>query len=268
MTSEELHQARQQRCPPLGAGGIAAFIAAVGYATLAPQPPWDLPALAALAPPESEPALVAELEAAIAAHSVCEIEGLGPALVYMPPDLFADAYLCRAGRLPADRRDLPAAAGRPARPPSLPHASPLAAEIAARLWAAPPLTASQLRDAIGPQRTSILAVLAAGRELVRELQILRIGGSRADPLWAPASFIFPELRLALEHTSRDTAAAALVSKYLWLMVAATEEDVAAFFGPLFSLSRFRGLLGALVAAGALLPASVDGRPGFQVAAAP
>ena len=95
--------------------------------------------------------------------------------------------------------------------------------------------------------------------------MLRIGGSRADPLWAPVSFVLPALRPALEHTSRDTAAAALVSKYLWLMVAATEDDVAAFFGPLFSLSRLRGLLGALVAAGALLPASLDGRPGYQVA---
>ncbi|MGH9535574.1 MAG: hypothetical protein ACRD2E_12030 [Terriglobales bacterium] len=265
MTHEELQQARQRRCPSLGPGGVGEFVAAVGFATFAHAPEWGLPALEAMVAPELLPVIAAELEALIAARQICEVRALGPALVYLPPELLADAYLCRAGRLPASRRDQPATAGRPALPPSLPAASPLARQVAALLWASPPLTAGQLRDAVGPQRTSILAILAAGGELARALQIVRVGGSVADPLWTPVSVAFPAARAALDHSPRDHAAAALLSKLLWLLVTATEDDLAAFFGPLFSRSRLRGLLAALEAAGVVLGASLDGRPGFQIA---
>lgn len=267
MTRDELHQLRQQRWPIWGQGGSAAFIAAAGYATLVPDAPWEVPALESLAPPEAQASLLAEIEAGISARTVCEVHALGPALVYMPPELFADAYLCLAGRLPSGRRGHLAGAGRAAQPPQLTGISPLAAAVAERLWAGPPLSASGLRTAIGPERTSTLAILAAGRELARELQILRVGGSHGDPLWAPVASALPETQRALEQTSRDRAAAALISKYLWLMAAATEDDVAGFFGPLLSGSRLRGLLHALSTASVIHATEIDGRSAFALAAA-
>ncbi len=267
MTKDELHQIRKQRWPVLGQGGLPAFLAAAGYATLVPDAPWEVPALENLAPPEAAALLPAEIEAGIRARAICEVHVFGPPLVYMPAELFVDAYLCRAGRLPSARRGREAGAGRAAQPPQLTGISPLAAAIAELLWAGQPLSASGLRTAIGPQRTSTLAILAAGRELARELQILRIGGSPADPLWAPVVSALPETHGALEQTSRDRAAAALISKYLWLMAAATEDDIAGFFGPLFSSGRLRGLLHALSTAGVIHATEIDGRSAFALAAA-
>lgn len=264
MTIDELHELRRQRRPPLAAGGLPAFVAAAGYALAVPDPAWDLPAFAAAPPAAEDGQWIAELEAAIASRRVCEVQAFGPAVVYMPPELFADAFVWAGGSLPAHRRDRPAAAARPALPPLLPHLSPLAAHVAGLLWASPPLTASQLRVAVGPERTSILAILAAGQELGRQLQILRVGGSPADPLWAPVSAVFPEVRADLAHAPRGRALAALVSKYLWLMAAADEPELFAFFGPLVSRSRLQSLLHGLATAGALTTTEISGRPAFQL----
>lgn len=270
MTPEELHELRRQRRPALAPDGLPAFVAAAGYALAAPDPAWDLPAFAAARPdaapgqPEAEPHWIAELEAAIASRTVCEVQAFGPAVVYMPPELLADAFVWAGGSLPADRRDRAATGARPAQPPALPHLSPLATHVAGLLWASPPLTASQLRDAVGPQRTSILAILAAARELARQLQIVRVGGSPADPLWSPVSAAFPQVREALAHAPRDRALAALVSKYLWLMAAADEPELFTFFGHLVSRSRLQSLMHGLATAGAVTTTEIAGRPAFQL----
>lgn len=266
MTAEELHELRRQRHPIAGPGGLPALVAAAGYVLAVPDPAWDLPAFATAVPDGTGAAWSQELEASIAGRQICELQAFGPPLVYLPPELLTDAFVWCASRLTANRRDRPRTASSPARPPLIPHLSPLAAQIADLLWASPPLSASQLRDAVGPQRTSFLAILAAGRELARELQILRVGGSLGDPLWSPVSAAFPAARRALAQSSRDRALAALVTKYLWLMVAAGEEELAAFFGPLVSHSRLQPLLHGLATAGVLASVEIAGRPAVALAA--
>ncbi|MGH9476934.1 MAG: hypothetical protein ACRD1C_11470 [Terriglobales bacterium] len=143
--------------------------------------------------------------------------------------------------------------------------SVLAGEVYEHLLAAyVPLTASQVRDELGAERTSALVVEKALRELAKTLKLLRCGHAQGEALWRPLVLALPAVPPWVDKVSLVQAAAALVSQYLDSNVCETEEGLAAFFAPLFSRSRIHDAIIGLEAQRAIVLDNIDGRPAWRL----
>lgn len=246
MTADELlasraarHEARRPR--PLDTESLVAWIGALSFPTLA-----VLGAEAA-----------SFLEEALADCRVVELWLWPGEQRYCRPDLLGYVYAAAGDRHP--RKDYQQQAARN-------QISWLAAESFTDLLSSPAaLTAAQLRDIMGAERTSALTLEHALHELARTLKVVRCGRAPSgDARWRPLVLALPEVTKAIDRISQVQAAAALVSHHLATAVCETEEGLAAFFSPLFSRTRIHETLSALEAAGVLALDNIEGRPAWRL----
>lgn len=246
MTADELlasRAARHEALRPrtLDTESLIAWIGALSFPTLA--------ALGAEAAPF--------LEEALADFRLVELWLWPGELRYCRPDLLGYVYAAAGDRHP--RKDYQQQAARN-------QISWLAAESFTDLLASPAaLTAGQLRDMMGAERTSALTIEQALHELARTLKIVRCGRAPAgDALWRPLVLALPEVPKAIDRISQVQAAAALISHHLATALCETEEGLAAFFSPLFSRARIHEALSAFEAAGTVALDNLEGRPAWRL----
>ncbi|MGH9412795.1 MAG: DNA glycosylase AlkZ-like family protein [Terriglobales bacterium] len=246
MTSEELLAARTAyqatlRPTALDAETLVAWVATLSFPTLT-----DLG--------EEAPALV---EAALADCRVAELWLWPGTPRYCHADLLGYVYAAAGDRHP--RKDYHQQANRR-------QLSWLAAAVFTLLLEAPEaMTAAQLRDRMGAERTSALAIEHACHELAGTLKVVRCGRAPGgDPLWRPLLAALPEVPQAIDHISQLQAAAALITHHLETALCVTEAGLAEFFSPLFSRSRIHEAVAGLERARELALDNLEGRQAFRL----
>ncbi|HEY8055011.1 MAG TPA: hypothetical protein VIE13_03770 [Terriglobales bacterium] len=248
MTSEDLLTARAAqfaslRPVHLDAAALGQWIASLGFATF--------PELG-----ESADAAAELMEAELAALRLVEL-WLWPGIHrYCTPETLGYVYVAVGDRHP--RSDF-------RRQAELKQVSWLAAEVYETLLAAPQaLTSGGLRDRLGAERTSALTIEHALHDLARTLKVLRCGHAQGEALWRPLSLAMPAIPPLVDKLSQMEAASALISQRLETQVCAPEEELAAFFAPLFSRARIHEALRGLDAARAIVQENLDGRPAWRL----
>lgn len=243
MTSEELHNARAARWQALRPGqpspaALRAWMRDVGIVELPELEAWSSAA------PEW-------LQADLVALRAIELAVWPGVHRYIPVELIEYVYVAVGDRHPrADYR----------RQASRGQISWLAAEVFERLLAVDgALSPSTLREQLGAERISVLAVERALAELAPSLKVIHVGPQQ----WRPLVTALPQVPGALDRLSQSQAAAALVSQWLDVRVCDTEGGIAAYFAPLFSRSRIHDVLMALESTRQLTLDSLDGQPAFR-----
>ncbi|MGH9486795.1 MAG: hypothetical protein ACRD04_04310 [Terriglobales bacterium] len=248
MTSEDLLTARAARSNELRPGHLdqetlRGWVGVLGFATLPDFGAWDDQA-------------VLLLESELAALHIIELWIWPGMLRYCAADLLGYLYVAVGDRHP--RKDYLQQQERQ-------QLSMLAAEVFEQLLAAPaPLTNTQLRQRLGPDRTSAFTVDRALRELARTLKILRCGHAQSEPLWRPLVLALPAVPPWVDKVSQLQAAAALVTQYLDTQVCETEESLAQFFAPLFSSTRIHDAIAGLESNRQVAVDNIDGRPAWRM----
>lgn len=125
-------------------------------------------------------------------------------------------------------------------------------------------TGGQLRESLGHERTSALAVDQALRELAKSLKVLRCGHAQGEALWRPLVLALPAVPPWVDKVSQVQAAAALVTQYLDAHVLETEAELADFFAPLFSRTRIHDALLGLETGSEIALDNLDGRPAWRL----
>jgi len=244
MTAEELASLREARRAQLHPGHLDAESLRAWCATLGFAPLDQLL-------PEASASDLALLDAALAQGSTVELWLWPGVLKYCDARVLPYVYVCVGDRNPAAAVEQQAANGQ---------LTPLAASVYRLLAAAPePLTPAQLRDRIGVQRTSVLAIERSLAELAATVKVVRLG--RAG--WRPLLAVRPKIAEAFE-ASRIEAVSAFVSRYLDLMICDSEANCAAYLEPLASRSQVHAALAGLQAAGQLASEVLDGVPAFRM----
>lgn len=249
MTSEDLLTARAAqfaaiRPRHLDPASLRDWIAALGFATL-PELGEAADAAAECLEVELAELRLIELWLWPGIHRYCTRETLGYVYVAV-----GDRHPASDFRLQAEQKQI----------------SWLAAEVYEVLLAAPAaMTSSALRDQLGAERTSALTIEQGLHDLARTLKVLRCGHSHGEALWRPLLAALPQIPPLVDKLSQTQAASALLSQRLQSQVCATEEELAAFFAPLFPRSRIQEALRALEVARALRLDNVDGRPAWRLA---
>ena len=111
-----------------------------------------------------------------------------------------------------------------------------------------PLSEQALRQQVGKGVTES-ALDRALHELWQRLRIMRLDRSpKGGDLWASVSHTSAKKIRASEQLSVPSALSALISKYLYTMIAAQQNDIETFFSPLVSVTKVRDALNALLAA--------------------
>lgn len=270
MTQAELLSLRQLRWRPwlttgLEDEGLLRLVQTVGFLpATAPDATW--PSLAAWmeansAPPSDPQSVViaqasahAILARLLRAKRIVEVEIWLTGSLYLPAELLPFLYVWLGDRDP-HRNFL-----RQMRNGSL---SALAGQVYELLLAGPSRSASQIRDQLGPQRTSVSAVRSALQELALSLKVLKVDIAEPEPQWQPLCTAFPEAPGAISAISRSQAAAALVARFLEVAGTEEETEIARFLAPVLSRAAVRSSLWALQAAHQVETASIDGRPAFH-----
>ncbi|TAN24262.1 MAG: hypothetical protein EPN33_00375 [Acidobacteria bacterium] len=197
------------------------------------------------------------LEEALADFRLVELWLWPGELRYCRPDLLGYVYVAAGDRHPLKDYQRQAARNQ---------LSWLAAESFTDLLASPTaLTAAQLRDIMGAERTSALTIEHALQELARRLKIVRCGRAPSgDALWRPLVLALPEVPKAIDRISQIQAVAALISHHLATALCETEVGLAAFFSPLFSRTRIHEALSAFEVAGTVVLDNLEGRPAWRL----
>jgi hypothetical protein len=248
MTSEDLLTARAAQLAALrphhlDAAALRGWIAALGFATL--------PELG-----EAADAAAELLEVGLAELRLVELWLWHGIHRYCTPETLGYVYVAVGDRRPATDFRLQA---------EQKQISWLAAEVYEALLAAPAaMTSSALRDQLGAERTSALTIEQGLHDLARTLKVVRCGHAQGEALWRPLLRAFPAIPVLVDQISLPQAASALVSQRLQSQVCATEEELAAFFAPVFPRSRIQDALRALEVARALHLDNVDGRPAWRL----
>ena len=249
MTSDELQTMRQARWAELRPGAVSAadlrqWVRRVGFL--------DAPEAAAWSPVGLE-----LLEQELAGAQIVELTQWPGQHRYGSGDLLRYVYAAVGDRHPrTDYR-------RQAQQRKL---SWVAAEVFdLLLQSETPGTSSQLRDRLGAERTSSLTIEAALRELSSTLKVLRVGRTQeGETCWRPLLQVAPEVPREASGLSLVESAAALASQWLDVNVCATEDEMAAYFAPLFSRSRMHTALSGLEAMRHIELDAIDGRPAYRV----
>ncbi len=276
MTSDELQQLRHARWQALTGCGLTSerlleFVQEAGFCPFTAHPGLHLPAIDTLAgvPLGAADAPLRELTAGerslhnarelleyhIRHRQIVEVDLWRSFRLYIPCDLLGYLYVSVGDRKP--EKDFRTQLNR-----SL--LSSLAAEVYALLLEHQEMTRTELREKLGPDRTSPLAIDRAVGELALTLKVVRIGERNGDPLWGTVLHFFPEAPAMLQHVSKLEAAAALVSKLLNLVIVETEDAVAEFFTPIFPRSRAHSVLMGLEAGREVMVEHIDGRPAWRL----
>lgn len=248
MTSEDLLTARAAqfaalRPRHLDAETLRGWIAALGFATL-PELGEEADAAAELLEAELAELRLVELWLWHGIHRYCTPETLGYVYVAV-----GDRHPTTDFRQQAEQKQI----------------SWLAAEVYEVLLAAPTaMTSSALRDQLGAERTSALTIEQGLHDLARTLKVLRCGHVHGEAQWRPLATALPAIPPLVDKISLPQAASALVSQRLQSQVCATEEELAAFFVPIFSRARIQDALRGLEQARALRLENVDGRPAWRL----
>lgn len=277
MTSDELKQLRLEKWKALTGRGLTTerlleFVQEAGFCPFAAHPGLALPSIDSLAgtpvgaadAPQRE--LTASERSLASAHElleyhirhrrIVEVDLWKTARLYVPAELLGYLYVSVGDRKP--EKDFLAQRQRG-------HITGLAAEIYQLLLDHGSLSRSQLREKLGTDRTSVLGIDRAVGELAQTLKAVRVGSEQGDPVWQPTLRAFPKATAMLEHVSKLEAAAALISKYLDLMLVVSEEAIAEFFSPIFARSRTHSVLIGLEAAREVVADHVEGRPAWRLA---
>lgn len=247
MTSEELQQARTARWLALRPekatpAALRTWVGEIGFV--------DAPEIEAWAPEA-----LGWLENELAALRLIELAVWPGVFRYASAEILDYIYAAIGDRHP--RRDFRRQAQRG-------QITYLAAEVYDLLLAAPSaMSAEALRDQLGAERISLLAVERALAELRPSLKVVRVG----PDLWRPLVAARPEVATIMDRVSLSEAVAALVSQWLDVRVCDTEAAIAAYFAPLFARSRVHDALMALETQRQLAPDSLDGQPAFRLAKA-
>jgi hypothetical protein len=266
MNSAELKMLREQHWRSLAAHGLSEqslleFVREVGFALFGGHEGANLPAIEMLVPPRDAARSLgwahAMVEANLATVKLVELQ-LWPGMkVYVHAELLPFVYASVGDRRP-DRDFLnQQKAGR---------LSELAAEMFRMLLSeGQPMSRNELRDRVGAQRVSSLAVERAMAELAPTLKVLRVGMREGEPIWQATVRAAPTVKDETLGIAKIHAAGALISKYLGTMLAAKEEDIARFFVPVFPSSRTHSALLGLSAGREVALDSIDGVPAYRLA---
>lgn len=248
MTSEDLltaRAARREALRPAGLdpGSLRAWVRSLGLATL----------------PMLGDGAAELLEEELAALQVVELWQWPGLLRYCDAEMVGYVYVCIGDRAPRQDYHVQANKGL---------LSWLAAETYELMLAAKGgLSNAELRERLGPERTSTLGMERALVELTRTLKVLRVGcrgGLGSEALWQPLALALPEVPTWVDRVSQGEAAAALASQYLDLQICESEENLALFFAPLFSRAKLHAALLGLEAARQVSLDSLDGRPAWRL----
>ncbi len=234
------------------------WISAQGLAPLNPWPEAP-PSLSWRAEALADPAgiMLQELETALEKQQVIETS-LWPVPVYVGRECFPWVYAL------IGERDLASGLRRQLR---MGRQSPLSVQILELLHAPQPHTIPELRQAVGGEKTSELAIAEALQKLQSAAWVLRLGRREGQTLWQATSLAWPELPRLAKTYSKVGAAANFMLRYLDCMLAATESELSEFFRPLIPLSRLQSGLRALAAGGYLRPTNIGGTPAWEPAEA-
>ncbi|HET9785033.1 MAG TPA: hypothetical protein VFP94_08765 [Terriglobales bacterium] len=248
MTSEDLLTARAAQFTALrplhlDAASLRAWIAALGLATL-PELGEAADAAAELLEDELRELRLVELWLWHGIHRYCTPEILGYVYVAV-----GDRHPDSDFRQQAEQKQI----------------SWLAAEVYEALLAAPAaMTSGDLRDCLGAERTSALTIEQGLHDLARTLKVVRCGHVHGEAQWRPLAAALPAIPPLVDKISLPQAVSALISQRLQSQVCATEDELAAFFAPLFSRTRIQDALRGLERARALRMENVDGRPAWRL----
>lgn len=170
-------------------------------------------------------------------------------------ELIPAIYVWRGDRNPARDYQLEVARG---------GLSPLAGALFAELMAHARLSASELCERIGRQRTSALAVLRGLDELWIAGKVERFEAVEGEPRWSALASEFPAAVAALNKLSRTQAAADLTLRALRLLRAAEAGEITDLLAPVLTRNGTEGALAALATAGLVAAATIEGRPGWRL----
>lgn len=276
MTSDELQQLRHAKWQALTGCGLTSerlleFVQEAGFCPFAAHPGLHLPAIDALSgvPLGAADAPARELTASerslhntrelleyhIRHCQIVEVDLWRSFRLYVPRDLLGYLYVSVGDRKP--EKDFRSQLNKGV-------LSSLAAEVYVLLLDHQAMTRTELREKLGPDRTSPLAIDRAVGELTLTLKAVRIGERNGDPLWDAVLHSFPEAPATLQHVSKLEAAAALISKLLNLVIVETEDAIAEFFTPIFPRSRTHSVLMGLEAGREVMIEHLDGRPAWRL----
>lgn len=276
MTSDQIQQLRHDKWMALTGRGLTSerlleFVQEAGFCPFTAHTGLHLPAIDTLAgvPMGASDAPVRELtsterslhsaqellEYHIRHHHIVEVDLWRTLRLYVPRDLLGYLYVSVGDRKP--EKDFRTQLNKG-------MLSSLAAEVYILLLEHHAMTRTELREKLGPDRTSPLAIDRAVGELALTLKVVRVGERDGDPLWNTVLHAFPEAPAMLQHVSRLEAAAALISKLLSLLIVETEESIAEFFTPIFPRSRTHSVLMGLEAGREVVLEHVDGRPAWRL----
>ena len=276
MTSEELQQLRHAKWQALTGRGLTSerlleFVQEAGFCPFTAHPGLHLPAIDTLAgaPIGASDAPARELTAGerslhnaqelleyhIRHRHIVEVDLWRSFRLYVPRDLLGYLYVSVGDRKP--EKDFRAQLNKG-------HLSSLPAEVYALLLEHQAMTRSELREKLGPDRTSPMAIDRAVGELALTLKAVRVDQRDGEPCWNAVLHAFPEAPAMLQQVSKLEAAAALISKLLNLMIVETEDALAEFFTPIFPRSRTHSVLLGLEAGREVMVEHLDGRPAWRL----
>jgi hypothetical protein len=268
MTSAELKTKREQYWRSLAGNGLSeqsllAFVQEMGFALFGRQDHVQLPAIEMLAPARDasrSPGWARGLlEAQLAALKLVELELWPGRRVYTHVELLPFFYASVGDRQPDRDYLAQQKAGR---------LTPLAVDVYRLLMRHPgPHSRAELLETIGAQRSSAVAIEHAIAELALTLKVVRVGIRETEPLWQALVRALPQVREEATGISRIHAAGALISKFLGMMLLATEEEIARFFLPVFPSSRTHSALLGLSAGREIAFESLDGQPAYRLSLA-
>lgn len=276
MTSEELQQLRHAKWQAMTGRGLTSerlleFVQEAGFCPFTAHAGLNLPTIDSLAgvpagasdaPPRELTASERSLHSAqelleyhIRHLHVVEVDLWRSFRLYVPRDLFGYLYVSVGDRKP--EKDFRTQLNKG-------MLSSLSAEVFVLLLEHHAMTRTELREKLGPDRTSPLAIDRAINELALTLKVVRVGEKDGDPRWDAVLHAFPEALAMQQHVSKLEAAAALISKLLSLVIVETEEAIGDFFTPIFPRSRAHSVLMGLDAGREVMVEHLDGRPAWRL----
>gem|GEM_PF-687877 len=193
--------------------------------------------------------LVAAGDAVLLPPAAVEIANIGSAGMIAATGCFAFAYALRGDR---NWRQPPSIFG-------MQRVSPLSVDAWKQLDMNGPVTAFELGRELGREVTEAATLRAMG-ELWSQLRVLPIPGADGRPTkWETAGHRHKQALQTAAGASSAMALSALISLYLQSVIAASEEEIAAFLQPLAPANRVLEVVHGLQAARQLDPIVCEGQ---------